>query len=469
MGKPRKQTYTLDMYLKRMKEQDIRSDQDVQRLSNQWNNSMTNELIASVLNGEYIPPIILGQEPNSQIWIIDGLQRSTALMMFRYSNYRITSSIEEPVISYRAKARDTEGNLKYDGNGDVVWEDRAFDLARKTYDKLPEELQNRFDEYQIETVIHEGYGMKEISKLVRRYNNHKSMNVSQKAFTFVDNYARRIREILKRKFFIEAPYTKAERKNGTVERVVMESVMCMFHLDSWKKSGQIGAYLNDNASPEEFDVLENCIEHLENIVTDDTYNLFTSRDSFLLFGLFHKFTGLGLDDEKFADFLHAFKNGLHNKEVNGKFFGEIGKERSTKDKTVIVEKLDLLETLMREYLDIPKPDTEPEMDSESLLSFVRENVSPFVTMEDISQYSEVLDCLAEQSGYDGKLMETENKISMIAVISYAFENDIDLDDWFADYCSRNDDYIVDQTENFERMTADLKQYLDNLDATCEAA
>ena len=52
MGKPRKQTYTLDMYLKRMKEQDIRSDQDVQRLSNQWNNSMTNELIASVLNGE---------------------------------------------------------------------------------------------------------------------------------------------------------------------------------------------------------------------------------------------------------------------------------------------------------------------------------------------------------------------------------------------------------------------------------
>ena len=75
MGKPRKQTYTMEMYLKRMRNQDIRSDQDVQRLSNQWSNSMTNELIASVLNGEYIPPIILGQEPNSQIWVIDGLQR----------------------------------------------------------------------------------------------------------------------------------------------------------------------------------------------------------------------------------------------------------------------------------------------------------------------------------------------------------------------------------------------------------
>lgn len=457
MGKPRKQTYTLDMYLKRMKEQDIRSDQDVQRLSNQWNNSMTNELIASVLNGEYIPPIILGQEPNSQIWIIDGLQRSTALMMFRYSNYRITSSIEEPVISYRAKARDTEGNLKYDGNGDVVWEDRAFDLARKTYDKLPEELQNRFDEYQIETVIHEGYGMKEISKLVRRYNNHKSMNVSQKAFTFVDNYARRIREILKRKFFIEAPYTKAERKNGTVERVVMESVMCMFHLDSWKKSGQIGAYLNDNASQEEFDVLENCIEGLENIVTDDMYSLFTSRDSFLLFSLFYKFTGLGLDDGKFADFLHAFKDGLRNKEVNGKIFSEIGKERSTKDKTVIMEKLDLLETLMRGYLGIPKPDSELEL--EAILKFVREHVVSYATKEDIVQYEEVLNALMKKSIHSTELMEAENKPSMIAVIAYSFEYDIDLDDWILDFCKRNDDYIRDQKENYRCMLQDLEKFM----------
>lgn len=73
MAKPRKQTYTMEMYLKKMKEQDIRSDQDVQRLSDQWNKNMVNELIASVLNGEYMPPIILGEDKNSQIWIIDGL------------------------------------------------------------------------------------------------------------------------------------------------------------------------------------------------------------------------------------------------------------------------------------------------------------------------------------------------------------------------------------------------------------
>ena len=49
MRKPRRQTYTLEMYLKKLKDQDIRQDQDVQRLSDQWSNAMMNELIITVL------------------------------------------------------------------------------------------------------------------------------------------------------------------------------------------------------------------------------------------------------------------------------------------------------------------------------------------------------------------------------------------------------------------------------------
>lgn len=232
MAKVKRQTYTLNMYLEKMRDLDIRSDADVQRLSGQWNNAMTNELIVSVLNGDYIPPIILGQEENSQAWIIDGLQRSTALMMFRFGNYKVTSSVEEPIISYRAKVRDADGEVKIDGAGDIVWEGREFDVRRKGFGQLPEELQKTFNEYQLDCIIHENYDMQQISRLVRRFNFNKAMNVSQKAFTFVDNYARKIREILKREFFIEAPYSKSERKNGTLERVIMETAMAMFHLDN---------------------------------------------------------------------------------------------------------------------------------------------------------------------------------------------------------------------------------------------
>lgn len=456
MAKVKRQTYTLDMYLKKVRDLDIRADQDVQRMANQWNNSMSSELIVSVLNGEYVPPLILGTENNSQSWLIDGLQRSSTLMMFRYGNLKISPNIEEPVIKYRAKVRDADGEVKIDGCGDICWETRTFDVRRKTYERLPEELKRTFDEYQVECVIHEDYSMQQISRLVRRFNYHKPMNISQKAFTFCDKYARRIREILKREFFIGCTgYTKNERKNGSLERIIMETIMCTNHLDNWKKSAQIGAFVNENASPEEFDSLENNIARLENIITDDLYNLFTSKDSFLLFTLFDRFGRLNIDDEKFADFLHAFKNGLCNKEVNGKFFNEIDKERSTKDKTVIVEKLDLLETLMHEFLGISKP----EFDSEEVLAFVREHVSPDVMPEDISQYSEVLDALMKKSNGDTKLIEGSNRPSLIAIVAYSFKNDIDLDDWISYYCSRNNNYISDQAENYLYMRNDLQQFL----------
>lgn len=456
MANVRRQTYTLEMYLKKVKDLDVRSDQDVQRMANQWNNNMASELIISILNDEYVPPIILGMEKNSQSWLIDGLQRTTTLMMFRYGNLKISPSIEEPVIAYRAKVRDANGNILIDGCGNIVWEDQDFDIRRKTFELLPDELQKKFNEYQIDCIIHENHTMEQISRLVRRFNFNKCMTTAQKSLTFCDRYARRIREILKRKFFIECTgYTKNERKNGSVERVLMESVMCMFHLDNWKKSKQTGAYLNENSSMEEFGTLENCIERLEAVMSDDLYHLFTSKDSFLLFTLFYKFTKLNTDDRKFSDFLYAFKNGLCDKEVNGKIFYEKG--RSLKDKPVIVEKLALLETLMYEFLGIPKPET--GIDTESILTFVRENVNPDVTKEDIELYKDMLDDFAEEMDKNNELLNKGNQLSLIGIIAYSFEHDIDLDNWIVDFCGRNDSYIKDQTENFRFMREDLEQFV----------
>lgn len=71
MPKPRKQTYTMDMYLGKIKEQDIRNDADVQRQF-VWNNEQINEIIVTILTDDYIPPIILGEEGDSQLWIVDG-------------------------------------------------------------------------------------------------------------------------------------------------------------------------------------------------------------------------------------------------------------------------------------------------------------------------------------------------------------------------------------------------------------
>lgn len=115
--KIRKQTFSLDQYLKLMKAETIRTDQECQRLSGQWNANMVNELIATVLTDNYIPPVILGEETANGItrqWIIDGLQRSSSLSLFRYGNTRITKDLDEYIVTYQRKILDDNGNPKRD-------------------------------------------------------------------------------------------------------------------------------------------------------------------------------------------------------------------------------------------------------------------------------------------------------------------------------------------------------------------
>lgn len=354
MAKIRKQTYTMHMYMNKMMDKDIRDDADVQRSSGQWSNEQINELIVTILTDGYMPPVFLGEEENSQMWIVDGLQRSTSLMLFRYGGYKITPAVEDSVLTYRAKAKDSQGKLMKDAHGDIVWEEVRFDIRNKTYEELPDELKKQFNEFQVETIIFEECDRKQISKLIKIYNNHTAMNTTQKAFTYIDRYAREVRHILDTDFFSRQEiYSEADKKRGSLERIVMESVMCMYHLDSWKKSMKAMAiYLNKNTSQEEFSRLLANIHRLEAIITDDVKDIFTIKDSFIWLTLFDRFMKLGLEDDKFIAFLKAFQDGLKNTKVGGILFADVDKGRGTKDKAVIISKLHILEALMRYFLHI---------------------------------------------------------------------------------------------------------------------
>ena len=418
MLRPRKHTYTMDMYLKKIKDFDIRNDSDTQRQF-VWSNEQVNELIVTVLTEDYIPPIILAEVDNSQLWIVDGGQRSSSFNKFRYGNYKITSAIENSVIPYKKKIIDEQG--------DIVWVDDTFDIKNKTYDKLPEELKKKFNEYQIETAIHEDCDAHRIAQLIKRYNNHTSMNSNQKAFTFVDKFAGEVRDIIDSRFFLDCgTYTEKERNKGVLERVVLESVMCMFHFDQWKKQPkQVASFLNENSSVEEFDKFYSIIDRLENVITEDLKDLFSSKDSFIWFTMFEKFSNLGIGDEKFAEFLRAFKDGLREAVIGEISFAELDENRGTKDRAVVSAKLNLLTSLMCKYFNI-----DPEfINNESILKFVQENVNEEINEEDIELYEGILADLI--GGEQAKNIIVKNKPSVISLIAYACMNDIDLDDCIA--------------------------------------
>ena len=455
MSRPRKQTYTLDMYLKKNMKGNIDNNADVQR-NFVWKNEQINELVVTVLTDDYIPPIILGEEDNSKLHIVDGGCRTAALIKFRYGNHKITSSIENCMIPYKKKITDDMGNITY--------EDAVFNIKNKTFEKLPEELQEKFDEYQIETVIHESCDSYKISKYIKRYNNHVAMNTDQKAFTYIDKFASRIRKILNSRFFVDCNvYSENDKTKGVVERIIVETLMCMNHFDNWKtQAKQTFKFFNAHASDEEFDIIEDNLHRLENIITEDIRDIFNKKHSFIFLTLFDKFTKMVEEDKQFSEFLKGFKKSLrkNKRNKNGLLFDEIDKEASTKDKQVIVDKLEFLENLLNDFLHKQEEDTEVKSDE----MFISENtgIELEIVCEDIDFYNDTLDDLTTRTVLDGsKLLDKQNRISLLAMVAYSYKEDKDLEEWLIKYAENNNMYFADQKRNYLRMRDDFENYFKN--------
>ena len=447
MARPRKQVYTMEQYTKNVSEGYITNDADTQR-NPAWK-PIVDGLAVTILTDEYIPPIILAEEESGQIHIVDGGSRTAAFRMIRFGNHKIKSSVENPIIPYKKLTKDENGKIKF--------EDAEFDIRNKTFEQFPKELQKKFDEYQIDTVIHENCDKEKIAMYMVRYNTRKNFTANQKQFLYVPKFAEQIRNITSRPFFINNCDIKgSDIEGGILERIAYESVMITNFIDKWNKSGNKNPlYINENATVDQFEKLNNNIARLENIVTGDTKLLFNARDSFIWFALFDKFTQTGLDDVEFGRFLNAFVNGLRDNEVDGKQFDRVDDAGSTKDKANIIAKLHILETLMREFLHIEETENvTPE-------SFVAEMVDmPVETVkEELNCYEETLDGLENNTIRDGsKLLDVANRLSLLAMVAYSYKNDVDLDEWLEGYAAKNNTYFMDQRKNYSHMVNDFNQY-----------
>ena len=460
MARPRRQTYPLKTYLEDNKSGDISNNADTQRKP-AWK-PIIDGLIVTILTDDYIPPIILAEEDSSQLDIVDGGSRTAAFMMFRYGNHKISSSVENSIIPYKKKIKDEDGN--------IIWEDATFDIRGKTHDQMPDELKKKFDGYQLETVIHENCDKKRIATYIKRYNEHSSMNANQKAFTYIDKFAGRINKIVESSFFINNKvYTDNDKNKGFIERIVVETVMCMNHFDNWKTQPKTAyKYLNDNSTENEFDDLESNLHRLENIITSD---IIDKKDSFIFLTLFDNFTKLGIDDIQFAEFLREFKSNLRESSKNqkGLLFDEIDKDVSTKDKRVVSDKLDMLEKLMLAFLHSDKVQEKETVSDENKItnteneSFIADvlNMDLENVIDKMDIYNEDLDSLTGKTIREGsKLLDVANRKSLLAMVAYSYERDVDLDEWLEQYAAKNNMYFPDQRKNFLHMKKELNNYIE---------
>ena len=464
--KTKKDTYMCCTLLNIFKRGEFRKDHPLQRKSGRWARDTRDGFVATAIKHEDVDPIKICEQIKSDIvvlWLIDGIQRLTTLEGFRNGMFKLGNFVEDPIVYYRVARSNQDGEIVKNTDGSPLYRVCEFDLRGKSYKDLPIQLKESFDNFQIDVVKHLNCSDEEVGYHIRRYNRQTSMSVTEEGVTYMNDMAKYVKDIADNNRFFKdfGCYKEHEKKKSVLYRIVAESVMAMFYLDDWKKiTKQMGSYLSIHATKKDFDILAENLNRLQHVITEETKELFNSKNSFIWFALFERFKKFGLEDQKFGLFLGAFKKILSSKKLD-KYkisFDEFNLSKATKDKKVVIQKLDMLDELMREFFNIECPGASSMTnDDVDIFEFVRKEVDPSINEDDIDDYYSMLD------EYDiektSKLLEWQNEPSLIAIIAYSFKNDIDLDDWIRTFFKNNNSYFVDQKRNYLDMKNDLIKYL----------
>lgn len=455
--------------VKKIDRHTIRFDHPLQRESDQWSPSMKGNLVSDILQGNKLHPLIFAEQIINGvpiIWELDGKQRCTNAYSYSKNGYKISKNIRRWMIKYQTIEKDENGNEVLDERGFPTSINAEFDIRGKRFSELPEELQDRFLDYTFNYDQYLNCSEEDIGYHIERYNDGKSMTSPQKGIMKLGTeYAEIVKSISNMPFFKDiGGYKVSEFKNGTINRVVVESIMTANYFDNWGKLDNMCKYIKENSDTTVFDNFEDMVERLEKVVTDDVSDMFDSKDSFLWFGLFAKFIKTQTDDRKFIEFMTEFGQSLHKKTLHGISFDNILEESSsTKDKGIVTKKMNHLELLMNNYLNINKNEGEDsEIETEEVFISRNVNVDINELHNDMEFYGESLEDLTNNTIRDGsKLLDKQNRLSLLAMVVYSYKHDVDLEDWLTDFAQKNNTYLADQEKNFLYMKDDFKKFIEN--------
>ena len=453
--------YSISSIIKKMNNRTLRYDHPLQRESDQHSIKMKSNLMSDILQGNPIPALVFAEQiinGISIIWNLDGKQRSTNAKEFSEDKFKISKNVRRGIIQYQAIIKDENDEIIPDENGFPQAEWREFDIRNKRFSQLPVELQEKFMDYCFDVTLYLNCSNEDIAYHMERYNEGKQMVSSQKGIIKLgEEYARMIKGISAMPFFKENGFNYTQSKNGTIDRVCIESIMATEFLDDWKKTPEeMAEFLKQNATEEHFDNLEDTVERLEKVVTSDIAEMFDANDTFIYFSVFARFKKLGIDDGKFVEFMTEYAQSLHNMMKETEIDSETGKKKSTKDKVVVVDKINMVENLMNEFLHINKED----LDEVDYKEFLKSNVEDVVDEDDIEMIQISANEASEELDENSWMLSEQNYPAYLAIVGLAFRKDIEdkLKEWLPIYVKTNQ-FIRNQQKAFLHMKESFETYL----------
>lgn len=467
--------FPLGSLLDDMRDGKINKKHILQRKAFQWTERQKNKYLTRVLNGQPIPEIVICEQTvngKKKSHLIDGLQRLSYSELFRADGIVVKSDgAEFYEIPYKEYKYDQKGNVLLDEDGDALFEEKVFNVIGKKFSEFPQFLKERFQKFNINVTTYFNCTDDQIAYHIRNYNNQEGMNKNQYEFTGMDvHVAENIKRLSDEHPFFKdccGKYTAKNKAKGDLDKVVAESIMAAHFINDWKKEVKDSfAFVNRNAKEYMFDSLKNSLDRLSVIVDREVKHMFTIVNSPVWFAVFEKFKSLKIPDAGFRDFIKYVSDSLERPEIDQKLFADLYKSRNTRDKAVVLGKVDGLTKLMYEFFHIgedragehaQKEDVQ-EYDTEAFLSELvgidRETLS-----EDLPLYHDTLDDLEKNAIRDGsRLLEDRNRLSLLAMVAYSYKEDTDLDEWITVFAENNNTYFTDQKKNYLYMKMDLNRF-----------
>lgn len=435
----------------------INRDYISQRQPFMWSEEQINKFYTRILNNQPIPEIIVCEQIVSGqkiSFLIDGLQRLSYAQLFK-NNIRPVKAkgAEFTHIKYKKRVVDENGNIK------VVEE--LFDIVGKKYEDLPEFLQKRFDNFNISVTRFFNCTAEMIDYHIRNYNSHTAMNKVQYSATNASNViVGNIKELSqKHSFFKDIVKINSKNvKDGSWDEVVGRAIMTTYFLDDWKREVKdVFMFLDENSTTEQFETLKKHLDRLVEMIGDNSLKeLFTTGNTHIWLAVYDKFTKLGVDDNKFVDFMRNFVKEIHKKDEDATdFVKNTYKSRQSRDKSVIVGKIDGLYGLLCEFLHINKEDVEEINYKE----FVKANVEDIID-SDIEEIQMVANSVSEEVDEDSWMVSEQNYPSYLAIVGVAFrkEEEDKLKEWLPIYVKANQ-FIRNQQKAFLHMKESFDAFL----------
>lgn len=494
--------------LQQKKDGDINCKYILQRKPFQWSEEEANRYFCRILSSLPVPEIVLCEQKVKELiiaYLIDGLQRLSYAEAFRNNRIKIGSvGAERHLIEYREYSLDENGNRILDDNGFPTYELKVCDVIGKYYKDLPDELKKRFDVFNFNVTKFFNCTDQQIADHLRDYNNHSSMNKEQLGLTKITTVtAGKIKKISEKNMFFKncCKITTTNETKGKLERVVAEAIMLLFHKDDWKaKLENAYKYVDENATDEEFEQLNSDLNRLELAIGEnnkEVTKLFTPAAIPMWVAVFNEFTKYNIEDSRFVDFLNAYATDLKDRTVDGVSMKTFKSEQSKK-RTTIMGKINLLVTLMKDYLhiedieetentyeettdkkvtesgnntvkettedNVTTKETEPvvtesQSEEDHELQFVKEVADPNVEQEDIELYKDFIDDYL-------KLDSCVYKVGMpvlLALMAYACnaEKDEEFSEWLNEMGKQHRTFTDSEKDNYEKLKAEFLTFLDS--------